>query len=140
MTLKIFLLTLLLTTFSFAQSGLLTGKVIDTDTVRYGTNDDGINETLVIQPETNLRTDLKLFEQNKSYLFVNNRLKLLSDRLILNIGLRYDSFSYSNATNFSPRFSASYYLIPLITNINFAYGKYYQTHSYPAYDDRYDTN
>lgn len=113
---------------------------IDADTVRYDTNDDGIHETVVIQPETNLITDLKLFEQNKSYLFVNDRLKLFSDRLILNIGLRYDCFSYSNATNLSPRFSASYYLIPLITNINFAYGEYYQTHSYPIYGDRYDTN
>lgn len=113
---------------------------IDADTVRYDTNDDGIHETVVIQPETNLITDLKLFEQNKSYLFVNDRLKLFSDRLILNIGLRYDYFSYSNATNLSPRFSASYYLIPLITNINFAYGEYYQTHSYPIYGDRYDTN
>lgn len=113
---------------------------IDADTVRYDTNNDEIHETVIIQPETDLTTDLKLFEQNKSYLYVNDRLKLLSDRLILNIGLRYDKFSYSNASNISPRFSASYYLIPLITNINFAYGEYYQTHSYPTYGDRYDTN
>lgn len=113
---------------------------IDADTARYDTNNDGIHETIIIQPEANLTTDLKLFDQNKSYLFLNDRIKLLSDRLILNIGVRYDIFTYSNASNISPRFSASYYLIPLITNINFAYGEYYQTHSYPIYGDKYSTN
>ena len=113
---------------------------VDADTVRYDTNNDGIHETIIVQPEANLNTNLELLNQNKSYLFVNDRLKLFSDRLILNIGARYDAFSYSNATNFSPRVSASYYLIPLISNINFAYGEYYQTHSYPTYGDRYQTN
>ena len=113
---------------------------IDADTARYDTNDDGIHETYVVQKSSVLETDLKLFDQNKSYLFLNDRMKLLSDRLILNIGVRYDIFSYSNASNISPRISASYYFIPLITNINFAYGEYYQTHSYPIYGDRYGTN
>ncbi len=112
---------------------------IDADTARYDTNGDGIHETIVIQPEANLNTNLKLFEQNKSYLFVNDRMKLFSDRLILNIGARFDYFDYSGAKNFSPRFSATYYFIPLITNINFAYGEYYQTQSYPTYGDRYGT-
>ena len=113
---------------------------VDADTVRYDTNNDGIHETVIVQPEANLNTNLELLNQNKSYLFVNDRLKLFSDRLILNIGARYDAFNYSKAANFSPRVSASYYLIPLISNINFAYGEYYQTHSYPTYGDRYQTN
>ena len=112
---------------------------IDADTARYDTNEDGIHETIVILPETDLSTNLELFEQNKSYLFVNDRLKLFSDRLIFNIGARFDYFDYSGAKNFSPRISATYYFIPLITNINFAYGEYYQTQSYPAYGDRYGT-
>lgn len=113
---------------------------IDADTVRFDTNNDGVHETSIIQIAANLTTNLDLFNQNKSYLFVNDRLNFFSDRLILNIGARYDVFTYSNAANVSPRFSASYYLIPLITNINFAYGEYYQTHSYPTYGDRYQTN
>ncbi len=113
---------------------------IDADTVRFDTNNDGIHETTVIRPEANLNTNLELFNQNKSYLFVNDRINLFADRLVLNVGARYDVFSYSNVANLSPRFSASYYLIPLITNINFAYGEYYQTHSYPTYGDRYSTN
>lgn len=113
---------------------------IGSDTVRYDTNNDGIHNAMVVRPTANLHTDMKLFDQNKSYFFVNDRIKLLSDRLILNIGARYDAFSYSKASNVSPRFSVSYYLIPLITNINFAYGEYYQTHSYPTYGDRYGTN
>ncbi|MEN8194133.1 MAG: TonB-dependent receptor [Bacteroidota bacterium] len=109
---------------------------LDADTVRYDINDDGIHETQIIQPEASFLVDLKVLEQNKTYFFVNDRIKLFSDRLILNIGLRYDHFTYSDASNISPRFSASYYLIPLITNINFAYGEYYQTHAYPTYGDR----
>jgi len=113
---------------------------IDADTVRYDTNNDGTHETVITQPAAILNTNLDLIDQNKSYLFVNDRLKLFSDRLILNIGARYDIFTYSNAANFSPRVSVSYYLIPLITNVNFAYGDYYQTHSYPIYGDKYQTN
>ena len=113
---------------------------VDADTVQYDTNNDGIHETTIVQPSANINTNLELFNQSKSYLFVNDRLKLFSDRLVLNIGLRYDSFTYSNAANISPRFSASYYLTPLITSINFAYGEYYQTHAYPTYGDRYSTH
>lgn len=112
---------------------------IDADTVRYDINDDGTHETYVVQPSSVLSTNLKLLDQHKSYLFVNDRMKFLSDRLILNLGLRYDLFTYSDASNISPRVSASYYLIPLITNINLAYGEYYQTQSYPTYGDRYNT-
>jgi carboxypeptidase-like protein/TonB-dependent receptor-like protein len=112
---------------------------IDADTARYDTANDGIHETTIIQPESFLETDLSLFNQNKTYLFVNDRMQFFSSRLILNLGVRYDAFSYSNAENISPRFSASYYIIPLITNINFAYGEYYQTHAYPTYGDRYGT-
>ena len=112
---------------------------IDADTVRYDTNDDGVHETYVIQPSSELYTNLKLLDQHKSYLFVNDRMKFLSNRLILNFGVRYDLFTYSNAQNISPRLSASYYLTPLITNINLAYGEYYQTQSYPTYGDRYST-
>jgi hypothetical protein len=95
---------------------------------------------MIIKPAVDFNIDLKLFNQHKSYLFVNDRMKLLSGRLILNIGARYDVFTYSKASNFSPRFSASYYLIPQITNINFAYGEYYQSLSYPTYGDRYNTD
>ncbi|MCF6269394.1 MAG: TonB-dependent receptor [Melioribacteraceae bacterium] len=112
----------------------------DADTVRYDTNNDGINETVIVKPSANLTTNLELFNNNRSYLFINDRLKLFSDKLILNIGARYDVFTYSNAANISPRLSASYYLIPLITSINFAYGEYYQSHAYPIYGDRYGTN
>jgi len=113
---------------------------VDADTVRYDTNDDGTHETVILQQAATINTNLNLLDQNKSYLFVNDRFKLLSDRLILNIGARYDVFTYSNTANFSPRVSVSYYLIPLITNINFAYGEYYQTHSYPTYGDKYSTH
>ncbi len=119
--------------------GYKQNAIIDADTVRYDTDNDGIYETTVIQPAADFNIDLKLFDQHKSYLFVNDRIKLLSGKLILNIGARYDVFSYSKVENFSPRFSLTYYLIPQITNMNFAYGEYYQTHSYPTYGDKYKT-
>jgi hypothetical protein len=80
-----------------------------------------------------------LFSNHKDYIFVNDKLKLFDDRLILNAGLRYDYFSYSDKGNISPRLSASYSLIPGLTSINFAYGDYYQTQNYPTYGDRYKT-
>ncbi len=90
----------------------------------------------VIVPESNLDYNIKLFDNYKYYAFINDKIKLLNSRLILNAGLRYDYFSYSNKGNISPRFSGTYFIIPGQTNISFAYGEYYQTQSYPTYGDR----
>lgn len=83
--------------------------------------------------------DIALFENVKNYAFVNNRIKFFNDRLIINLGLRYDYFSYSKRKNISPRFSASYSIIPGTGSVNFAYGDYYQSHIYPLYHDKYKT-
>ncbi|MCF8241366.1 MAG: TonB-dependent receptor [Melioribacteraceae bacterium] len=112
---------------------------IASDTTRYDLNKDGLFDQTVINPSSQLNYDLKLFEQTKSYAYVNNTLELLDRRLILNFGIRYDYFTYSKAGNFSPRLSLSYYLNPAITSINFAYGEYYQTQNYPTYGDRYQS-
>lgn len=93
----------------------------------------------IIVPDSKFEIAIKMFSQYKSYLFINDQIKLFKDKLVLNAGLRYDYFSYSNKGNISPRFSGSYYLIPGITNINFAYGEYYQTQNYPTYGDRFNS-
>jgi len=125
---------------SYKFGGYKQTAFIDADTVRYDLNNDGTFDQVVVLPSSELETNLKLFNNNKSYVYVNDNLKLFNKRLIINVGLRYDYFSYSQKGNVSPRFSASYFLIPAITSLNFAYGEYYQTQSYPTYGDRYQTN
>lgn len=112
---------------------------IDADTSRYDLNNDGIFDQVVVMPYSELNYDLKLFNQSKSYAYVNDIIELMNKRLLLNLGLRYDYFSYSNASIVSPRFSMSYYLVPALTSVNFAYGEFYQTQNYPTYGDRYQT-
>ncbi|MDX1701228.1 MAG: TonB-dependent receptor, partial [Melioribacteraceae bacterium] len=111
----------------------------DADTVRYDTNDDKIFDRIIIIPESELAYDLKLFNNSKSYAYINNNFNLINNRLIINVGFRYDYFSYSQQGNISPRFSSTYYLIPAILSVNFAYGEFYQTQAYPRYGDRYQS-
>ena len=106
---------------------------------RYDLDNDGIFEQIVTNPYSELNYDLKLFNQTRSYAFINDHLEFFDKRLQINFGLRYDYFSYSEAGNVSPRFSMSYYLIPAISSINFAVGEFYQTQNYPTYGDRYQT-
>lgn len=112
---------------------------IDSDTSGYDLNNNGIFDQVVIMPSSELNYDLKLFNQSKSYFYVNDIIEFIDKKLILNIGARYDYFSYSGASNISPRFSLSYYLVPALTSVNFAYGEFYQTQNYPTYGDRYQT-
>ncbi|MEW6195766.1 MAG: carboxypeptidase-like regulatory domain-containing protein [Bacteroidota bacterium] len=116
-------------TGDFIQTLYLTGNE-----ARYFIN--GQWSPVIIVPESNLEYNIKLFDNYKYYAFINDKIKLFNNRLILNAGLRYDYFSYSNKGNVSPRFSGSYFIIPGQTSFNFAYGEYYQTQSYPTYGDR----
>lgn len=109
------------------------------DTTRYDINKDGRFDTTVVVNFSNLRYDIKFFSQHKDYLYVNNKFKFFNERLLLNLGLRYDYFSYSDQGNIGPRFSLSYYLLPGLTSVNFAYGDYYQSQNYPTYGDRFAT-
>jgi outer membrane receptor protein involved in Fe transport len=112
---------------------------LDSDVVRYDINRDGQFDTTVTVPAAQLNYEFEEFENYKSYFYLNDKLKLLNERLILNLGLRYDYFSYSEQGNLSPRLSASYYLVPTVTSINAAYGEYYQTPSLPTFNDRYQS-
>ena len=112
---------------------------IDADTARYDVNGDGIFDAVISQPQSSFVVDYKLFSQFKYYGFINDKISLFADRLLLNAGFRYDYFSYSGKGNLSPRFSLSYYIQPGITSINFSYGEFYQNLSYPEYGDKYNT-
>lgn len=113
---------------------------LDADSARFDMNNDGIFEIpLVLIPASSFTTDIQLFDYNKQYYYLNNRLKFFNERLLVNLGLRYDHFTYSTSSNLSPRFALSYYLIPQITSINIAFGYFYQSHVYPIYGDRYNS-
>ncbi|MGD8778339.1 MAG: TonB-dependent receptor [Ignavibacteria bacterium] len=114
--------------------------LVDDDTVRYDINMDGIFDTTVVLAGNFINYDFDYFEHNKSYFYINNKFNLFNKKLEINLGLRYDQFTYSEQSNFGPRISASYKLIPGITSLNFAYGDYYQTQSLPLYGDRFQTD
>jgi hypothetical protein len=85
------------------------------DSARYdvlGNGWDTPDDIYVRQAASNVEYQDNLFNNNKSYFFINDRLSVLDEKLILNLGMRYDFFSYSKKGNFSPRFSASYNLLP----------------------------
>lgn len=111
---------------------------VDGDTARYDLDGDGTFETgPVIVPPAVVMDDIKSFEHSKQYAYVNNKMKFADERLLFNAGLRYDYFSYSGKGYLSPRFAATYYLVPALTALNVSFGYFYQTHAYPQYGDRY---
>lgn len=120
-------------TGNFVQSLYLAG-----DSARYFIG--GQWSPTIVVPASNIKYNIKLFDNYKYYAFINDKLKLFDERLIVNVGLRYDYFSYSLKGNFSPRISASYFIVPSVTSLNFAYGEYYQTQNYPTYGDREKKN
>jgi outer membrane receptor for ferrienterochelin and colicin len=102
---------------------------------RYDLNNDGIFESgPVTFPDGNVTDHLGFASENKSYGYLSDKIRL-SDSFRLTIGGRYDYFSYSQKGNLSPRFSASYDILPQTTKLNFAYGEFYQTQSLPYYGD-----
>jgi hypothetical protein len=110
------------------------------DSARYWLSRFNAWSPTVVTPFSQMTTDIKYFDHQKYYVFANDKIKFFDDRVLLNIGFRYDYFSYSEKGNVSPRVSASYYIIPGITNFNLAYGEYYQTQSYPTYGPLYGKN
>jgi hypothetical protein len=118
---------------------------LDADTVRYDLNKDGFFSSdftvdpIIVNPASAFSFNKNLGDENKNYFYLNNSLNFFNERLVLNVGLRYDYFSFSQKGNVSPRISGSLYLQPSITSINFSYGEYYQTQAYPIYWDRFNS-
>lgn len=105
------------------------------DISRYDTNNDGVFETgPVTFPDGNVQNHLGLGSEYKSYVYVSDKIRL-ADVLHVTVGARYDYFSYSKKGDVSPRFSASFDVVPPTTRINLAYGEFYQTQSLPYYSD-----
>lgn len=84
--------------------------------------------------EIDYNTDISLWKWS---LFGQVNRAFFSDRLNLNLGIRMDANNYSNGMNnmleqLSPRFSASYSVIPDKLFLNFNTGRYYQLPPYTA--------
>ncbi len=108
----------------------------DTDTTRYNF---GEYDTTVVVPASNINYDFGFPDYYKGYAYVNDKVSLFDGRLVFNLGLRYDYFSYSRKGNLSPRLSASYSIVPNVLTANMAFGKYYQTPPLPDFGDRYQS-
>lgn len=109
------------------------------DVARYDLNSDGVFDATVTLPPVSLNYDFPFPEQYKAYGYVNDKIRTLSERLVLNLGLRYDYMSYSGNGDVSPRLSASYYILPGEMGVSLSYGKYFQTPALPYFGDRYQS-
>ncbi len=107
---------------------------------RYDLTGDGVFDTVVVVPNSSIDYNIMFPDYYKAYAYVNDKVRLLDGRLVVNAGVRYDYFSYSGKGNLSPRLSASYSVIPDQTTVNVAVGKYYQTPPLPYYGDRYQSD
>lgn len=85
-----------------------------------------------------VKKNLSFGDEYKIGGYLSDRIRLTDD-VIATIGIRYDYFTYSEKGNISPRLNVSYELVPMITKLNFAYGEYYQTLSFPSYGDNTGT-
>lgn len=124
------------------KTGVFIGTtILDADTARYDLNKDGIYETgPIVTPFASITNKVEQFDENKISFYANSKWRFYDERLLINAGIRYDKFSYSNSSSLSPRISFTYFLIPQISSINAAAGIYYQTQPYPIYGDRLQSN
>jgi hypothetical protein len=110
----------------------------DADTARYNLNGSGFN-TIVVLPASSINYNFIFPDYYQEYGYINDKITLFNERLTANLGLRYDYFSYNRDGNVSPRFSISYSVIPHITTLSLATGKYYETPPLPDFIDSYQT-
>jgi hypothetical protein len=107
----------------------------NSDTLRFDLDQNG---TFDVPQSTfangRVKKELSFGEEFKFGGYISDRISF-TDELTATIGIRYDYFTYSRKGNFSPRLNFSYELYPLTTKLNFAYGEYYQTLSFPSYGD-----
>jgi hypothetical protein len=112
---------------------------VDADTARYDINGDGYFDATVTLPASIIDYNFPFPDQHKAYSYINDKMRLLGERLVLNVGVRYDYMSYSGNGDFSPRFSASYSVLPDRLALNLSLGKFFQTPALPYFGDRFQT-
>ncbi len=113
---------------------------IAADTTRYDLNRDGIHETgPILQPQAQFVKQIKLGEASKYFLYANEKFTV-HPRLFLNLGVRYDHFTYTGHGAVSPRGSLSWQVTPALTTLTLSLGRYPQTPPFPLLGDRLDSD
>jgi hypothetical protein len=106
------------------------------DTSRYDLNGDGTFETgPVLVPQWRYQQEIGFGKESKSHVYVSDKFAITPE-LSLTFGLRYDYFSYPAVGDVSPRASLSYQLVPHISTVTLAAGRYAQTQPFPYFSDR----
>ena len=106
------------------------------DTARFDLDRNGTYETgPVVVPNWVFNQQMGFGDASKYFVYASDRIRM-SSRFFLTLGLRYDHFTYSAQGTVSPRASLSYQIIPAVTTLTLALGRYYQTHPLPLYSDR----
>ncbi len=108
---------------------------IAADTVRFDLDRDGLFETgPILLHDGSFSQELKFGDASKFFASVSDAIAL-SPRLTLTLGLRFDRFTYSDQSTWSPRASLSYQLFPPTTTLTVAAGRYTQSQPLPFYGD-----
>lgn len=101
------------------------------DSTRYILPADTI---IAISSAGSIENSLGFGDANKIFAYISDNYRILP-RLTLNMGLRYDYFSFSKQGQISPRASIAYDIIPSITTISLSIGEYWQSQPFPYYGD-----
>ncbi len=110
------------------------------DTSRYDLDRDGEFETgPVLVPQYRFVQEIGLAKESKYFLYASDKFKI-TPQFSVTFGLRYDYFSYPAVGSLSPRASISYELIPQLSTLTLAVGRYTQTQPFPYYSDRRQLN
>lgn len=113
---------------------------LEGDTSRYDLNRDGIFETgPVLVPPFRWVQEVGFATESKYFLYASDKFKV-TPQLSVTLGLRYDYFTYPGVGNLSPRASFSYELLPQLSTLTLAVGRYTQTQPFPYYSDRRQLN
>jgi hypothetical protein len=106
------------------------------DTSRYDLDRNGSYEAgPVVVPPWRFQQEVGFAEASKYDSYVSDTYSVLPS-LALTLGLRYDHFTYSGAGALAPRGSIAWQIVPGVTTLTFATGRYYQTQPFPYYSDR----
>ncbi|MBI5472588.1 MAG: TonB-dependent receptor [Ignavibacteriae bacterium] len=109
---------------------------IEGDTTRFDLDGNGSFEIpQVLVPQYRYVQEIGFAKESKSFAYVSDKFKITPE-LAFTLGLRYDYFSYPGVGNLSPRASLSYQIIPQITTLTLAAGRYPQTQPFPYFSDR----
>ncbi len=105
------------------------------DTLRFDLDRNGQFETgPIVRYGGRYQDTLAFGNASKLYAYASDRIRLVDD-LHMTVGLRYDRFTYSGRSTWSPRFSLAWQVLPPTTVVTLAAGEFTQAQPFPFYGD-----